>query len=181
MPAGQYFGFLWFFLLFFAALTSSVSITQPVITFFQDEFGIKRSTSVIFTMIIIIISVLMVIFVNQTLDEWDFWAGTIGVVLLGFVEILIFMWAFGGEKAWAEINRDGIIKVPRFFYYIIRYVTPLFLLVILIWWSVELLPNHLKETSWTIWAARGYLILLFLFLSFMVYLSNRRNSKNNGA
>ena len=181
MPAGQYFGFLWFFLLFFAALTSSVSITQPVITFFQDEFGIKRSTSVIFTMIIIIVSVLMVIFVNQTLDEWDFWAGTIGVVLLGFVEIVIFMWAFGGEKAWAEINRDGIIKIPRFYYYIIRYITPLFLLVILIWWSVELLPNHLQETSWTIWAARGYLILLFLFLSFMVYLSNRRNARKDGS
>ncbi len=181
MPAGQFLGFLWFFLLFFAALTSSVSITQPVITFFQDEFGIRRSSSVIITMLIMCVSVLMVIFVNQTLDEWDFWAGTIGVVLLGFLEILIFMWAFGGEKAWAEINRDGLIKVPRFFYYILRYVTPLFLLIILAWWSVELLPNQLQKTSWTIWASRAYLVFLFLFLGVMVFIANRRNSRNNGA
>ena len=176
MPAGQFLGFLWFFLLFFAALTSSVSITQPVITFFQDEFGVSRTSAVVITMAIICISVAMVIFVDQSLDEWDFWAGTIGVVLLGFVEIVIFMWAFGGRNAWAEINRDGIIKVPGFFYYVMRYITPLFLVVILVWWGVELLPEEFQKTGWTIWVSRAYLLMLMALLTTLVYLADRRKT-----
>lgn len=181
MPAGQLLGFLWFFLLFFAGLTSSVAITQPVVTFFQDEFGIKRSSSVIITMGIMFVSVLMVIFMNQTLDEWDFWAGTIGIVIFGLVEALIFMWVFGGGNAWAELNRHGIIKVPRVFYYILRYITPLFLLIIIAWWGVELLPGELEETGWTIWVSRAYLILLFVVLTVLVFWADRRKAAKNAS
>ena len=47
---------------------------------------------------IMVISVLLVVFVDKTLDEWDFWAGTIGVVLFGLIELIMFMWLFGGTK-----------------------------------------------------------------------------------
>ena len=180
MPAGRFLGFLWFFLLFFAGLTSSLFLTQTVIAFFQDDYGLSRTKSVLVTMGIICVSVLMVIFVNQTLDEWDFWAGTIGIVIFGLVEILMFMWVFGGNNAWAEMNRDSKIKIPRLFYYVLRYITPLFMFILIIWWSVELLPEELEKTSWTIWTARGYLIFLFLGLWFLVILADRRrkNSEN---
>ncbi len=181
MPAGQFLGFLWFFLLFFAGLTSSLAIMQPVITFFQDEFSLSRTKAVLTTMGIIIVSVLMVIFINQTLDEWDFWVGTIGIVVFGLLEIIIFMWIFGGERAWKEINRNGIIKVPRIFYYVLRYITPLFMLVLLAWWGVKHLPNELEKTGWTIWVSRAYLILLFAVLTVLVFIAEkRRKRKNNG-
>ena len=45
MPGGQFFGFLWFFMLFVAAITSSVSMLQPVIAFFEEGFGLKRHAS----------------------------------------------------------------------------------------------------------------------------------------
>jgi len=182
LPAGQYLGFLWFFLLFFAGLTSSVAITQPIIAFFEDEYGLGRTKSVLITMGIIVVSVLMVIFVNETLDEWDFWAGTIGIVMFGLMEVLIFMWAFGGENAWAEINRNGIIQVPRFFYYVLRYITPLFMFILIGWWAAELLPQELEKSHWTIWAARAYLIALFIVLAVLVLVADkRRKEKNNEA
>ena len=180
MPAGQFLGFLWFFLLFFAGLTSSLFLTQTIVAFFEDDFGISRTKSVLITMGIIAISVLMVVFVNQTLDEWDFWAGTIGIVFFGLMEVVIFMWVFGGEKAWAEINRDGTIRIPRFFYYILRYITPLFMLILLGWWGIELLPKELEKTGWTIWVARAYLVLLFIVLAILVFIADRRrNNKEN--
>jgi SNF family Na+-dependent transporter len=46
MPMGQFFGFLWFFLLYLAGLTSIVALSQPVIAFFEDEFGWLRKKSV---------------------------------------------------------------------------------------------------------------------------------------
>ncbi len=181
MPAGQFLGFLWFFLLFFAGLTSSIAITQPVVSFFQDEFGINRTKSVLFTMSIMVVSVIMVIFVNNTLDEWDFWAGTIGLMIFGLIELVMFMWVFGGTKSWEEINRYGIIKVPRVFYYVLRYITPLFLIVLIAWWGVEKLPDVLNNSNWNILAARVYLVLLFIFLTVLVFVSDKRKGRpNNG-
>lgn len=174
MPFGDFFGFLWFFLLFFAGLTSSVAITQPMITFFEDEFSYDRTKSVIITYLIMIVSVIMVIFVDKTIDEWDFWAGTIGVVVLGFAQIIIFMWIFGGENAWQEINRSGLIKAPRVFYYIMRYVTPIFLLLLICFWGYDFIPKVLQQSSWNIWVSRLYLIGLFAFLTFLVFRSESK-------
>lgn len=182
IDVGRILGFLWFFLLFFAGLTSSVAISQPVITFFQDEFRLSRNRAVVYTIVIIVISVLPIIFFTQVLDEWDFWAGTIGVVIFGFIELIMFMWVFGSEKAWKELNRKGLIRVPRIFYYIMKYVTPVFLLTIICWWSIELLPANLQKTSWNIWFARSYLIGLFIFLGALVFVSDflkRREADGN--
>lgn len=179
MPAGQFLGFLWFFLLFFAGLTSSLFLIQTIVAFFQDEFRLSRTKSVLVTLGIIVSSILMIVFVDQTLDEWDFWAGTVGIVFFGLMEVIIFMWVFGGEKAWAEINRNGTIKVPRFFYYVLRYITPLFMLILLLWWGIELLPEELEKSSWTIWLARAYLIGLFLVLAILVFIADKRRNAEN--
>ena len=40
MPAGHLFGTLWFALLFFAGVTSSVAFCQPLVAFLQEAFGI---------------------------------------------------------------------------------------------------------------------------------------------
>ncbi len=104
----------------------------------------------------------------------DFWAGTIGVVFFGLLEMILFMWLFGGERAWEEINRGGIIKVPRIYYYIMRYITPAFLLILLIVWAFEYIPKIIAETHWTVWVTRFYLIGLFLFLTLLVFIADKR-------
>ncbi|MGB3729415.1 MAG: sodium:calcium symporter, partial [Thermodesulfobacteriota bacterium] len=103
----------------------------------------------------------------------------VGIVFFGLMEVIIFMWVFGGEKAWAEINRNGTIKVPRFFYYVLRYITPLFMFILLLWWGIELLPKELEKSSWTIWVARAYLIGLFLVLAVLVFIADRRRNREN--
>ncbi len=173
---GVFLGFLWFFLLFFAGLTSSIALMQPLIAFFEDELKLSRKQAVIFTAGIVFFSAHLVIFLNKSLDEMDFWAGTIGVVFFGLVELLIFMWIFGGRKAWDEINRGGIIKVPKFYYYVMRYITPIFLFILLIVWAKENIPKSLAETHWTVWVTRFYIIGLFLFLTFLVFLAEKRKS-----
>jgi len=174
MPGGTFIGFMWFFLLFFAGLTSSLALMQPLIAFFEDELGLSRRRSVLITAGIVFFSAHLVIFLNGSLDEMDFWAGTIGVVFFGLLEMVIFMWIFGGEKAWEEINRGGIIRVPRIYYYVMRYITPVFLIVLLITWAKSYLPSILSETHWTVWVTRFYLIALFLFLSLLVFIAKER-------
>ncbi len=177
LPAGSILGFFWFILLFFAGITSSVAITQPVIAFLEDEFGFSRKKAVSLTMIVLFLLSHFAIFLPKALDEMDFWAGTFFVVVFALCEVLIFFWAFDSKLAWEEINRGGIIKLPRIFYYIMKYITPFFLAVITGWWLFKELPNYLKETSASVWITRLVLIGIFAGFGALVYLSGRREKK----
>ncbi len=176
IEVGRILGFIWFFLLFFAGMTSSVAIAYPVVEFLQSEFNFSRQKSVVCTMVIIIVNVLPVILVSEVLDVWDFWAGTIMLVVFGFIEVVIFMWVFGSENAWKEMNSGGFIKIPRIFYYVMKYITPVFLLVLTILWSYEKLPSVISTGGWNIWFARLYLVGLFAFLSVLVYIAGRKKT-----
>lgn len=65
-------------------------------------------------------------------DEFDYWAGTFALVVFAASEAVLFAWVFGMDKAWAEIGKGAEMRPPLFFYPIIKYVTPTFLLVILV-------------------------------------------------
>ncbi len=177
LPMGQLFGFVWFILLFFAGLTSSVAITQPVVAFLQDEFRLSRKMSVLSTMFVLFGIAHVPIFLSGALDEMDFWAGTFFVVVFALCEVLIFFWAFKPSAAWAEINRGGFIKLPRIFFFIMRYVTPTFLGVITAWWLFKVLPDYLSETRWTAWVTRELLLGIMLVFCFLVYLQEKRRLK----
>ncbi len=174
LPAGHLLGFFWFILLFFAGITSSVAITQPVIAFLEDEFGLSRKKAVTLTMLILFALAHLPILLPKALDEMDFWAGTFLVVVFALCEVVIFFWAFDPSAAWREINRGGFIKLPRIFFFIMRYVTPFFLALIMGWWFFQELPGYLRETSPTIWITRGALVAIFLALCGLVYLSGKK-------
>jgi NSS family neurotransmitter:Na+ symporter len=135
---GPLYAVLWFALLFFAGITSSVATAQPIIAFFEDEFSVHRPWAVSLTGLLMLIGGLpCLIFLKQGfLDEMDFWAGEFGLVVFALIEIVIFAWIFGMDKAWNAITHGADIKVPRVFRFVIKYITPAFLLIILIAWSV---------------------------------------------
>ncbi len=177
MEAGQFFGFLWFFLLFIAGLTSSVAILQPMITFLEDEFGLKRKNAVFLTALLVFVGAQAAIFLNGFLDEMDFWAGTFFVIVLGLFEVILFYWIYDAKKAWEELNRGGLITVPRVYYYVLRYVTPLFLTVLLVGFVVNNIFGQQKGVSLVQWLARFYLVALYVFLAVLVFLADKRVSK----
>jgi hypothetical protein len=63
-------------------------------------------------------------------DEFDFWTGTFSLVVFALFEAFIFTRIFGIEKGWAEITRGADMAIPVVFKFIIRYITPGFILVI---------------------------------------------------
>jgi SNF family Na+-dependent transporter len=174
MEAGQFFGFLWFFLLFIAGVTSSVAILQPMIAFLEDEFGFSRKTAVTLTSVIVFIGAQAVIFLNSFLDEMDFWAGTFFVIVLGLFEVILFYWIYDAKKAWEEINRGGLITVPKLYFYIVRYITPLFLLALLIGFTVNNIFGGGGETSLVQWLARFYMVALYVFLAILVFIADKK-------
>ncbi|MDD4857204.1 MAG: hypothetical protein PHD74_03760, partial [Candidatus Krumholzibacteria bacterium] len=116
------------------------------------------------------------------MDELDFWAGTFGVVLLALIEMIVFFWVFGADKAWEEITRGADIKVPVFFRFVMKYVTPLFLVAILGAWARSDLIKYSRmdgvspENRPYVLGAR--LLMLAIFAGFTVLVANasRRGS-----
>ncbi len=127
-------GALWFGLLFFAGITSSLAMGQPIVSFLEDEFDWKHTKSVLGfgAATLALGSVCILLFPGGAFDEFDFWSGTFALVVFALCESVIFAWFFGIDNAWEEITRGANMKVPRFFRFVIRYVTPSMLAVIFV-------------------------------------------------
>jgi SNF family Na+-dependent transporter len=139
MPFGQMFGAMWFGLLFFAGITSSVAMGTPIVAFFREEFGYKRE-KVAWAVggVALAFGLLTILwFEHGVLWDWDFWAGDFGLVVMATIEIILFMWIFKPENAWASIHQGADIRIPSVYKFVMTFVTPLYLLVILTWWGIE--------------------------------------------
>ncbi|HBL30921.1 MAG TPA: sodium:calcium symporter [Acidobacteria bacterium] len=127
-------GAMWFGLLFFAGITSSLAMGQPVMAFFEDEYRVSRVRSaVLFGLGTLLLGFWCVwLYPGGSFDEFDFWTGTFSLVVFALGEAFIFAYIFGMEKGWEEITRGSDMKVPRIFRFIIQYVTPVFILVVFV-------------------------------------------------
>jgi len=177
IPVGKLFGFLWFLLLFFAGITSSVAMSQPLVAFLKEEFKFSHKKAVVALAALTLIPIhFVVLFLKHGfLDEMDYWVGTFGLVIFALLEVIVFAWIYGMDKGWDEITRGAQMKVPRIFYYIIKYVTPAYILFIMIYWFIlEAIPILLMDGVKAVdlpyrWAARIMMVLLFALLSYLVY------------
>ena len=125
-------GFSFFGLLFIAGITSSLSMGTPVMGFFQDEFNWSRKRSAItFGIIVLMLALPTILFFQKgVFDEYDYWAGTVALVVFALLETILFSWYFGLKKGWHEITFAADIKVPNIYKFIIKYVTPIILIIV---------------------------------------------------
>jgi SNF family Na+-dependent transporter len=134
IPGGSIFGGLFFTLLFFAGITSSLALAQPTMAFLQDELRMTRKKAALLVGTIMFFACVPIIFWLQYgfLDEFDFWAGALLLLVFSLIESILFFWVFGGKKAWSEIRKGEQMRLPSFFYPIMKFVVPLLLIIILI-------------------------------------------------
>lgn len=125
-------GALWFGLLFFAGITSSLAMGQPILAFLEDEFGFRRKrAAMMFGAAAFVLGFWCVwLYAGGSFDEFDFWTGTVSLVVFALCEAFIFAYVFGIDNGWEEITRGADMKVPIAFKYVIKYVTPYFILII---------------------------------------------------
>lgn len=127
-------GVFWFGLLFFAGITSSLAMGTPWMGFMQDEFSVSRRRSAwSFGVIVLLLGLPTVFFYHLgVFDEYDYWAGTVSLVVFALAESIIFAWIFGIDKSWEELKAGADMKVPQFYKYVAKFITPLFLMFVFI-------------------------------------------------
>jgi len=168
MPFGQFFGFLFFALLLLAAATSSISMLQPAITLLEDGLGLKRKGSVLLLGGLLFVATLFVLYFSKGLvamDTFDFWIASFFVLIGATFIIVLFSRVLGIDTGMAELERGAQIRIPWFVRYLIEYVSPLFLVIVLVAWCWLKLPDRIEEirSNTTVQLSISVLVLLELF------------------
>lgn len=150
MPGGRVFGFLWFTALFLAAITSSVSMLQPAIAFLEEGLGLGRRASVAILGMITGLGSFFVIYFSKSLtalDTMDFWVGTAAIFVLATFQVILYGWVFGVERGRHVASQGAEMQLPRVFGFVIKYVSPVYLVTIFVLWCVRNLPDRLKSLA----------------------------------
>ncbi len=174
LPLGSLLSFIWFVLLFIAALTSVVALIQPLVSLFEDEMRWSHTKSVLVSMVMVSIGAFLSAFVPGFIDDVDFWAGTLMLLFFGLLEIIVFVWIFGVNNFYKELTRDTAIRIPKWLVYFFAIVSPIFIFVLLYAWGVSKLPEVLSQKDMGIMLSRIYVISIIAFLAFIAIESKRR-------
>ena len=152
MPLGHFFGFIWFFMLFLAAITSSLSMLQPAVAFLQEALNIERKGALVLVTALCAFGSLFVIYFSKgllALDTLDFWVGTMLIYLFATVLVIYFGWFMGAERGVQLAQAGAQIGLPRFFPFVVKYISPAYLIIMLTAWCLH--PDNLaakvKELS----------------------------------
>ncbi len=144
MGLGTVVGILFFTLVLFAAVTSSIALTESAVSTFEDELGWDRKQATILIGIIMLVlgslSALgygplarFTVFGMQFLDFFDFLTNSVMMPIAAITTCLLVSRVIGVEKIEEEVTLDGkSFRRRRIFNFMIKYLCPIFAAIILV-------------------------------------------------
>ena len=140
---GLVFGGLFFLLVLFAALTSSVSLMETVVSIFQDTFHWSRK----FTCTLVMLGCLVLALPSSLgyglldwiaplgfslLDFFDFISNSVLMPIVALLTCLFVGWVVKPKLVVDEVKRSSRFPREKLFVVVIRYVAPICILLVLI-------------------------------------------------
>ncbi|MBI5500521.1 MAG: sodium-dependent transporter [Deltaproteobacteria bacterium] len=132
---GNAIGAIWFLMLFLAAITSSISMYQPALAFFEESLGWSKRAATALMVSICVVGSFLVMYFSKGGVFWatiDDWVGTFLIFVLAMVQIICFSWIFGIDRGMEEAHHGALLRIPRFYRFIMKWVTPTYLLVVFV-------------------------------------------------
>jgi NSS family neurotransmitter:Na+ symporter len=144
MRFGSMIGTIFFLLVFFAALTSAISLMETIVSVFMDKFGWKRRFTGIFVAVLALImgvpsslgfGPLGFISWNgmTVLDIMDFVSNSVLMPIVAFFTCIFVGFVIKPKVIADEVKEtDGKFKAEGMFNVMIKWIAPLFLFIILV-------------------------------------------------
>ena len=143
MPAGSFIGALFFFMVFFAAITSSISLMETVVSIVIDKLGLKRlpASLVVFCAALLLGAASAlgysawsgVTFGKLTILEFfDFISNNVIMPAGAFLTCVFIGYFLGPKTVIDELEIGGEFKAKKTFTVMVKYIAPVFILAILI-------------------------------------------------
>lgn len=172
---GRAVGAVWFFMLFLAAITSSISMLQPVMAFLEEALAMPRRRSAPLLAVVTLLGSLWVVYFSKdlvALDTMDFWIGTVLIFVLAAVQIICFGWVWGIDRGLAHAHEGAHLRIPGVFRFVMKYVSPSFLIVVFVGFCTQSLPDYLAGLAKND-VARSTLILIGVVLAALVWVTRQ--------
>lgn len=143
MDFGSAVGVLFFLLVLFAAVTSSIALTESAVSTFQDELGwSRRKATVLVGGIMVVLGSLsslgygplagVNILGMQFLDFFDFLTNSVMMPIAAIATCLLVSRVVGVQRIAQEVTAEGgTFRRRRVFDFMIRWLCPLFAAIIL--------------------------------------------------
>jgi SNF family Na+-dependent transporter len=181
---GSLVGAIWFFMLFLAAITSSISMYQPAMAFFDESLGRGRGFSTGLVVTCCLIGSFLTMYFSKGLvflDTVDSWVGTFGIYILAMIQIGIFSFIFGVTRGLEEAHEGAHIRIPGVFRPVLKFIAPTYLLVVFGFFAYGSLPKWIAEVvnDPVRQYALGLVTVVTLFLVACVYIGERRLAEDN--
>lgn len=143
MKGGTIIGAAFFLLVFFAALTSSISLMETVVSIVKDKFGWSRKKSCVVVLLFSIalglpsslgFGVLSNVSLNgmSILDMFDFFSNSILMPIVAFLACIFIGYVIKPKAVIEEIEIGAPFKAKTLFTVVIKYVAPVCIVLILI-------------------------------------------------
>ena len=143
MQLGTLIGITFFVLVFFAALTSCISLYETVVSILGDRFHMNRRNACIVTYIICIVLGLLSAMGYGTLsgiqplgmaflDFFDFISNSVLMPIVALLSCLFLGWVVGIDYIAKEVKKNSSFRREPMFRVMIRWIAPIFLVAILV-------------------------------------------------
>lgn len=148
MPGGSIIGTVFFILVLFAALTSSISLMETVVSIFMDKFGWSRKATCIGVFAGCVALGLpsclgygvlsdVTVFGMAFLDFFDFISNSVLMPIVALVTCILVGYVIKPKALIEEIEQSGKFKRKTLFTIVIKYLAPVCIVAILIFSILE--------------------------------------------
>ena len=147
IPFGAFLAILFFFMLFIAALTSSISQLEVIVSYLKEEFRISRKLAITLSTAVIIVFGILCSLSQGTLADvkifglnfFDFFDKTSANILLplgGFLAVIFVGWKMKKPEVMDELTSGGLHKINplalNLVYFLIKYLAPVVVAIVLL-------------------------------------------------
>lgn len=143
IPMGGLFGTAFFILVLFAALTSSISLLETVVSIILDKTKLGRRPAIIISTIGIILLGIpsclgygpwghVTVLGMQFLDFFDFISNSVLMPIVAITTCILVGHVIGCKFIEEEVESSGAFKRKKLFRFMIRYAAPVMLAAILV-------------------------------------------------
>ena len=77
-------------------------------------------------------------------DTFDFWVGNVVIFILAMIQSIMYGWVFGIERGEREAHQGAHLRIPRFVQWLLKYVVPVYLMVIFVMFCWQNLPGYIE-------------------------------------
>ena len=147
IPFGAFLAILFFFMLFIAAITSSISQLEVIVSYLKEEFSMSRKVAITSSLVVIVTFGVLCSLSQGVLADvkilgynfFDFFDKSSENILLplgGFFAVIFVGWKMKKQDVEDELTSGGLHKLRpafiNFIYYSIKYLAPVVVAIVLV-------------------------------------------------